>query len=210
MSKSADFSNFEIVMVRLKEALSIEFDKDMAALLEIAPATYSERCNRNSIPYEKVFEICLSHGIDINYIFGIVDEFGKNINISSQVEIKKYKNYKHFGDEEHAEPFNITNDFCTDPEAKLSAVVADNIYMFPVIDVGDVVIVNENINEISKDGKLFLVKYKGNVSVTRLFKCIDPDEVVMKFESPVQKDIEVKLKNLTILGKVASVHRSMV
>lgn len=210
ISKSSDSSNFNIVMNRLKGIFSVEFDKDMAELLGISRVTYSERATRNSLPYEKIIELCLSKGINVNYVFGIKNDFQKIKSGVAQEKIKKYINYKAFGNDELSEPFAFANEFCDDPEAKLSAVVADNIHMFPIIDVADIVIVNEHKKEISEDGKLFLIKYKSNIAVARILRTIEPNEVIMEFENPLLENIKTKLKNLTVLGKVISVHRSMV
>lgn len=203
-------NDFDEVMNTLKSVLNIKTNVEMAEKLGIGISAYGERARRQSIPYEKIFEFCLSHGININYIFTTTDEFkNSKTNIYAPIKIQKYKNYKLFGDDANAEPFNFTNEFCDDFSAKFSAVVADNIHMFPVIDVGDIVIVNENDKVLIENGKLFLVKYKGNVLVTRLFIAIDPNEYIMKFESPLLDDVKTELKNFTILGKVVSVHTSM-
>lgn len=204
-------NDFDEVMNRLKSMFNISTNVELADKLNLSQTAYSERVRRKSIPYEKVFELCLMSGIDVNYIFGVENNFPKNKSMKQISEnIKKYKNYNLFGDDTQAEPFNFANEFCDNPDAKFSAVIADNIHMFPIIDVGDIVIVNENDKEFNEDGKLFLVKYKSNIAVVRILKTIEPDEVVMEFENPLLENIKTKLKNLTVLGKVISVHRSMV
>ena len=92
----------------------------------------------------------------MDYIFGQKPEFEPLENFAAKsVRITKYtKGYHAFGKEEHAEPFVFNNAYCNDENAKFSAVVADSILMFPVIDMGDTVIVNENQREVMEDGKI--------------------------------------------------------
>ena len=198
----------EETMGRIKEIFGLKFDKDVAALFGVNPVTLSERIKRGSLPYDKIIELCAKNGISLNYIFGLKMDFTPIQNFGAQaVHITKYtKGYSAFGDASCAEPFVFNNAYCADEHAKFSAVVADNILMFPIIDMGDTVIINENKREICEDGKLFLVNYKGTISVAKVLKTLEKDTYILQVENPLHKDITAKSKDLTILGKVSSVH----
>lgn len=201
-------NGFNAVITRLKDMLSLDSIKELIDMLGFTSVAYYERKRRDALPYEKIIEICMKNGLDLNYIFGLKQEF-KPLNdfIAKSVHITKYtKGYSAFGDTSCAEPFIFNNTYCADEHAKFSAVVADNILMFPIIDMGDTVIINENKREICEDGKLFLVNYKGTISVAKVLKTLEKDIYILQVENPLHKDITAKAKDLTILGKVSSVH----
>lgn len=201
-------NEFYDVIERLKTMFCVKTNVEIAEKLNITGPAYAERVRRKSLPYEKIIEACAKNGFDLDYIFGLKTDFTPIQHFNTQaVHITKYtKGYSAFGDSSCAEPFVFNNAYCADEHAKFSAVVADNILMFPIIDMGDTVIINENKREICDDGKLFLVNYKGTISVAKVLKTLEKDTYILQVENPLHKDITAKAKDLTILGKVTSVH----
>lgn len=53
---------------RLKEALSLKNDSELATVLQVAPNTFGNWKTRGTADYEKVFTLCEENGLDIDYI----------------------------------------------------------------------------------------------------------------------------------------------
>lgn len=75
-------NNFNEIMDRLKKTLKINSDTELAEKMELSRSNYSERKQRNSVPYENLINLCKKENISIDYIL-------KNENKSSF-----YNNYQ--------------------------------------------------------------------------------------------------------------------
>jgi transcriptional regulator with XRE-family HTH domain len=59
---------FTDVLNRAKKALRIKTDTAIAKRLGMSKSTYCERKERGSIPYEQLFQLMRSEGVDINWV----------------------------------------------------------------------------------------------------------------------------------------------
>lgn len=62
-------NKFEEVISRAKIALKITDDKELASLLEMSATAFSNRRQKNSIPYEKLTDLLASRNVDFRWVF---------------------------------------------------------------------------------------------------------------------------------------------
>ena len=60
--------NFETVIGRLKKALQIKEDKQMAELLGMSPAAFNGRKKSDSIPFDAVISLSAKENLDYNWL----------------------------------------------------------------------------------------------------------------------------------------------
>ncbi|MCF7971149.1 MAG: helix-turn-helix domain containing protein [Methylococcaceae bacterium] len=66
---------FDSVMQKLKSALQLRTDKELAEKLGLSVTAYANLKKRKALPYEKVIELALAHGISLDYLFlGAADD----------------------------------------------------------------------------------------------------------------------------------------
>lgn len=61
-------SSFDAALLRLKGALQVQTDKDVAALLGMSPTALNDRKRRGAFPVDKVRALALSHHFDAEYV----------------------------------------------------------------------------------------------------------------------------------------------
>jgi hypothetical protein len=61
--------NFEEVISRLKIAINISNDADLAGRMEMKPNTFSNRKKAGSLPYEEIIRLADSESVNINWLF---------------------------------------------------------------------------------------------------------------------------------------------
>lgn len=61
--------NFEEVISRVKVALSLTDDKDLAELMEMSTTAFSNRRKKGSLPYEQLTKLLTSRNVDLKWIF---------------------------------------------------------------------------------------------------------------------------------------------
>lgn len=67
---------FEVVMERLRSALKVRNDRELAGLLGLKPNAFYNRKRTGSIPYEAVVELAEKHGMYVDWIlFGLGKPF---------------------------------------------------------------------------------------------------------------------------------------
>ena len=54
-------NNFNEIMDRIKKTLNVSSDTELAEKMELSRSNYSERKQRNSIPYENLINLCYKH-----------------------------------------------------------------------------------------------------------------------------------------------------
>ncbi|MGA1931517.1 helix-turn-helix domain-containing protein [Arcobacter sp. YIC-464] len=75
---------FEIIVKKLKKALNIGTDKELASKLKMSATTFSERKRTNSIPNNEIIELCVTEKLDLNEIYS---EKVNTTNIDYKLEI---------------------------------------------------------------------------------------------------------------------------
>jgi hypothetical protein len=61
--------NFEEVVSRLKLAVNINNDADLASRMGMKPNTFSNRKKAGSLPYEEIIRLADSENVNINWLF---------------------------------------------------------------------------------------------------------------------------------------------
>lgn len=61
-------TNFEAALLRLKGALQVQTDKDIALLLGMSPTALNDRKRRDAFPLDKVRALALTHHFDADYV----------------------------------------------------------------------------------------------------------------------------------------------
>ncbi len=77
-------NKFEIIVKKLKKALNISTDKELAIKLNMSVTTFSERKRTNSIPNNEIIELCISEKLDLNEIYS---ESVNTIKVDYKLEI---------------------------------------------------------------------------------------------------------------------------
>ena len=63
-----NMNTFNKIMDKLKKILNINSDTELAEKMELSRSNYSERKQRNSIPYENLINLCKKEKISIDYL----------------------------------------------------------------------------------------------------------------------------------------------
>lgn len=63
-----DFFSFEAALLRLKGALALQADKDVAGALGMAPSAFNKRKARGSFPEAEVRALAAERGFDAEYV----------------------------------------------------------------------------------------------------------------------------------------------
>jgi len=79
-------TNFNEVMTKFKNLLQLKSDTKTAEILGMSRATYSERKQRDSIPYENLINFCKKEKISIDLIFKNQENLTKNENYKTKLE----------------------------------------------------------------------------------------------------------------------------
>jgi hypothetical protein len=61
-------TNFEAALLRLKGALQVQTDKDIAVLLGMSPTALNDRKRRDAFPVDKVRALSQTHHFDADYV----------------------------------------------------------------------------------------------------------------------------------------------
>ncbi|TLS72141.1 bacteriophage CI repressor [Aliarcobacter thereius] len=92
--------NFEKVITKLKKALNISTDKELAEKLNMKNNTFSERKRTSSLPHSEILSVCLSEKLDLNDIYTDSLNLKKSINYKEEIiknlEIFDEKQIKYF------------------------------------------------------------------------------------------------------------------
>lgn len=75
-------NNFNEIMDKIKKCLNITSDTELAEKMELSRSNYSERKQRNSIPYENLINLCKKENISIDYI------------LKNEIKSSFYENYQ--------------------------------------------------------------------------------------------------------------------
>lgn len=82
----------EAVLGRLRSALSLDTDRELAGLLGMAPNTLSNRVSRNSLPLSQIEALCASQGLNKAWvltnqgpIYSGADELRRRLELRDQV-----------------------------------------------------------------------------------------------------------------------------
>ena len=95
-------TEFETIMNKFKKLLNLKNDTAIAEKLGINRASYSERKQRNRIPYENLINICKKEKININKLLEIEENTEKNIENTENFKNKLNESIKKLNEKESA------------------------------------------------------------------------------------------------------------
>lgn len=84
-------NDFEEIMHKIKTKLNINSDSKMSEILGISKGNYSERKQRNSIPYENLIILCKKEKISIDLLFKNEENNNKKKNFKEKLNISTEK-----------------------------------------------------------------------------------------------------------------------
>lgn len=216
------------VMERLKNKLQITEDQHLAKALGITHPSLSQRKQRESIPYERIIELCREKGISADYIFsGRSEVFSGSViaeNDIDGIDTDSMIVVPYFKDIRTAAGFGCTNDeSCTDdisyivlprdgyPElsrssARLHAITVHGDSMEGNIMDGAIILIDLG-DKGAESGRIYVVNIGGEVYVKRLF--IDPTDqgsVLLRSDNIYYPQFKVKRDEVEVIGRVVFVY----
>lgn len=122
--------NFEAVIGRLKKALQIKEDKQMAELLGMSPAAFNGRKKSDSIPFDAVISLSAKENLDYNWLLtgsGSMLKGGGAANESfSDEDVKLLKLIKALAPEQKNDTVKDLEKFVRWNESAISHFLASN------------------------------------------------------------------------------------
>jgi transcriptional regulator with XRE-family HTH domain len=88
--KEKNLHNVNLIINRLKKALNVSEDYELAKVLETTPGAISNWRGRNEPGHKTIIKICLEKNISLDYIFGLKNDYEDYIfNEEGETYIKK-------------------------------------------------------------------------------------------------------------------------
>lgn len=211
------------IIAKLKVVLSSDikdrrvFDKDLAQALDISQANFATMKNRGKIPYSEILNFCAKRKISINWLL-YNQSPNSLIDSTDRYWVKYYPSINvsagggAYEDEDSYESLELPAYFLQilGGEDNLKNIDAINVIgdsMEPTLNSNNIIFLNKNINDISRDGIYAFTTVHG-LFVKRVQKRVDGklDIISDNKDYPLQileqKDIKVLGKVISSFGKV--------
>jgi hypothetical protein len=78
-------NNFEKIILKLKEALNINSDKELSIRLNMKTNTFSERKRTNSVPHNEILDLCITENLNLNEIYTDNKVLKNEINFKEEI-----------------------------------------------------------------------------------------------------------------------------
>lgn len=168
----------ETVIGRLKAALSVRHDYQLAGMLGMTKAAFSDRVKRGSLPLDKIKLLCSSHGIDyqsvISNVVAVHDHQKEN---GDYVHLPLYDVAASAGGGAYIEDENkkdvlifrrwfIEEELRGKPE-NFSLIFVDGESMEPTLRPGEVIMVDHRDTGFQRDG-VYVIRMDGTLLVKRV------------------------------------------
>ena len=215
--------NVEDVLTKIKEILKEEikkkkiFDKDVAQALGINQLTFATMKRRGKLPLNEILDFCAKRKISINWL--LYNQATKSL----EEKTDKYANVKYYGNiyasagggafnyNENVEEIildeHMINLLGGKPEIKnIEAINVLGDSMEPTLYNGDIIFINRNLKDISKNG-IFVISTPAGIFVKRVF--LKSDGSIDLISDNKMYGIEtVYSDNIQIIGKVVGVMKN--
>jgi len=208
--------SFSLVIERLMEFFSVDEFQKVAHILGMSGQSFYARRKTESLPYDQILNAVKETDINLEWLFYGIGE--KNINPKLKLcdddhDLGEKITVKFFPDISASAGMGCLNgDFCeyeliTIDRSLVPDVMSKNIEalrvngdsMDPTIKDRDVIFVDKS-QRIPINGKIFVVKFSGEVYAKRIFKA--PKSLIIKSDNPQYPQYEVQPDEIEILGQI--------
>ncbi|WP_456432509.1 LexA family transcriptional regulator [Nitratifractor sp.] len=210
-------NDFHEIIERLKDIISSKkiggkvYDKDVAAELGIAQATFATMKKRGSIPYREIMEFCARRKISINWLF-----FDQPAEMLIE-ETQKFFRVRYFADlrasagggaevfDEGYEYIDVDRTLIetmlgTLPSGEIEAIHVEGESMEPTLMDGSIVFVDRTQTDPSKDG-IFIASTANGLFIKRIRRRAD-GMVELISDNPLYAPEILSPEEVRIVGKV--------
>lgn len=219
-------TNYDLVIDRLKEKLEIKSDSALADLFEISTSAMSQNKRRDSIPYDRVIQVCMDNNISIDYVIKGRDameyEVMDDVDLHG-IDTDTFIVLPYFKDIRCAAGYGCTNDessqsdisYIVLPRNKHPELVRNSHHLHAITAHGDSMEGNITDGAIllidlgdkgTESGRIYIVNVDGDVMVKRVFTDLsDPDNLILKSDNPYYPQFKVKKESIEVIGRVVFV-----
>lgn len=200
------------VLIRLKNYFNVTDDKEIADIIGLTAANIYERKRRNSIPHEAIINALRDSDANLEHIFYGVgsDRLSPRLKLDdnqSDISVKFYPDLTASagmgclnGDFCEYEMITIDRSLIPDVMSKnIEAIRIHGDSMDPTIKDKDVIFIDKSQRTII-NGKIFVVKFSGEVYAKRIFKA--PKSLIIKSDNPQYPQYEVQIEDIEVLGQI--------
>lgn len=209
---NASKENFSLVIDRFMQFFNIDEFQKVAEMLQMSGQSFYARRKTKSLPYDQIIEAVKDSDINLEWLFYGIGE--KNITPRLKLTEDEEKiTVKFFPDISVSAGMGCLNgDFCeyeliTIDRSLVPDVMSKNIEalrvsgdsMDPTIKDRDVIFVDKSQRTII-NGKIFVVKFAGEVYAKRIYKA--PKSLIIKSDNPQYPQYEVQPEDIEVLGQI--------
>lgn len=210
----------ENIIDKLKTALELKNDTEVAKALESDPRLLGTWKKRGTIPYEKIIKLCIRNNINLQWMFsdgsslpticrdnGLVSEADGYIKVprfevkasaggGAIIHSEQIVDHLYFKTEWVKNVLGIPRDYLA-----LISVQGDS--MEPTLSNGDLILIDTSTSRV-EDGAIYVVQYEDALLVKRLQKKYDGSVVIRSDNTHYEPEIlhGEEANNLKIVGRV--------
>ncbi|WP_292654976.1 helix-turn-helix transcriptional regulator [Nitratifractor sp.] len=209
--------DFNEVIEKLKDIISSKkiggkvFDKDVAAELGIAQATFATMKKRGSIPYREIMEFCARRKISINWLFFdqpaemLVEETGKFFRVRYFADIRASAGGGAEVFDEGYEYLEVDRTIMENlvgplPSGEIEAIHVEGESMEPTLPDGSIVFIDRRQTDPAKDG-IFVAATGNGLFVKRIRRRAD-GMVELISDNPLYTPEVLPPEQVEIVGRV--------
>lgn len=212
---------FSEVIDRLKKELGFTEDQELAKLMGMSNAAFSERRTRESLPYEKIIDICRERGISSDFIFTgnrgelngriIHDCDRSDVDETKMMVVPYFENIQSITKDQDAPVSYIVLPKNDHPELmredrSLHAVTITDDSMEGTILNGALLLFDINDSKFESN-KVYILKAGEENMVKRLFKDpASPDTILLKSDNIYYPKFDISYNDIDVIGRVMFVY----
>ncbi|WP_457608675.1 LexA family transcriptional regulator [Nitratifractor sp.] len=209
--------DFQEIIERIKDIISTKkigsrvYDKDVAAELGIAQATFATMKKRGSIPYREIMEFCARKKISINWLFFdqpaemLIEETSKFFRVRYFADLRASagggaevfdENYEYID----VDRTLMENLLGTLPTGEIEAIHVEGESMEPTLPDGSIVFVDREQRDPAKDG-IFVASTSNGLFIKRIRRRAD-GMVELISDNPLYTPEILPPDEVRVVGKV--------
>ncbi len=209
--------DFPEIIERMKDIISTKkiggrvYDKDVAAELGIAQATFATMKKRGSIPYREIMEFCARRKISINWLFFdqpaemLIEETDKFFRVRYFAEIRASAGGGADVFDEHYEYIDVDRRILENmlggiPPGEIEAIHVEGESMEPTLPDGSIVFIDRRQTDSSRDG-IFVASTANGLFIKRIRRRAD-GMVELISDNPLYTPEVLSPDQVEIVGRV--------
>jgi len=209
--------DFSEVIERMKDIISTKkigdkvYDKDVAAELGIAQATFATMKKRGSIPYREIMEFCARRKISINWLFFdqpaemLIEETDKFFRVRYFADIRASAGGGAEVFDEEYEYIDVDRRILENmlgaiPSGEIEAIHVEGESMEPTLPDGSIVFIDRKQTDSSRDG-IFVASTANGLFIKRIRRRAD-GMVEMISDNPLYTPEVLPPEQVEIVGRV--------